>query len=385
MKQRVFMAGGGTGGHVFPLVAVAHALVRLNPEVEPVFVGTARGMETRFVPEQGFELVLLDVLPMRGGGLRGALSGAGRAAMLLPKCRELVRQHQPVGVFSVGGYAAGPVTLAARTLGLPVALLEPNSIIGLANQLLAPLVDRAYTAFEITDSAFDPAVVRRLGVPLRPGFGAAPYALSSGRLRVLVLGGSQGAKALNEAVPAALSRASRTFSGLSVVHQCGQAHLEAVRTAYGDLGADFAEVVPFISDMPAALASADLVISRSGASALSEILAVGRPSILVPYPFASGDHQRVNAESAAAGGAAICLSSHEATVERIEREVLGLASSQRRLVAMASSAQRLGRPDAAIEIARDFLALSGLSARAEHEGSMVPGGAGGAAVSRQVA
>lgn len=385
MKYRIFMAGGGTGGHVFPLVAVAHALVRSNPDVEPVFVGTARGMETRFVPEQGFELVLLDVLPMRGGGLRGALSGAGRAAMLLPKCRALVSERRPVSVFSVGGYAAGPVTLAARTLGLPVALLEPNSIIGLANQLLAPLVDRAYTAFEITDSAFDPAIVKRLGVPLRPGFSQVTYSLADGRLRILVLGGSQGAKALNETVPIALARAAQSFPGLTVVHQCGQAHAAEVRGLYGELGANFAEVVPFISDMPSAIASADLVISRSGASALSEILAVGRPSILVPYPFASGDHQRVNAESAALGGAAVSVNSREATIERLEREVLALATSQRRLVAMAESARRLGRPDAALDIARDFLTLSGLEAQSERPGGAGFGGGGGAVLSRQVA
>lgn len=356
----VLLAGGGTGGHVFPLVAVAHAIQRLNPEIRPVFVGTARGMETRFVPEQGFELELLDVLPMRGAGLGGVIRGATRAAALLPESRQLLRRLKPKAVFSVGGYAAGPVSLAARMMGIPVALLEPNSVAGLANLLIAPFVQRAYIAFDLVERHFSPSAVRRLGVPLRNGFQPAPYEIAE-PLRILVLGGSQGAKALNEILPKALARLSQH---VEVVHQCGSAHLEAVESVYRQLKIDFATVIPFIDDMPRALANADLVVGRAGAGAVSEIAAVGRPSLLVPYPFASGDHQRINAEYLERAGAAISIANQEATVERMALGLEQLVSNRALLRKMAFAAKSFGRPHAAQDVAADFIELAGLGVAA---------------------
>lgn len=352
----VLMAGGGTGGHVFPLVAVAHALRSQNPQVRPVFVGTARGMETRFVPEQGFELELLDVLPMRGAGIGGVVRGAARAASLLPESRKILQRLQPSAVFSVGGYAAGPITLAARTMGIPVALLEPNSVAGLANRLIAPFVQRAYVAFDLVERHFSPAVVRRLGVPLRSGFEPAPYEVGE-RPHILILGGSQGARALNESLPQSLARLKYP---VQVTHQCGKTHLEAVKAVYRQLSIDFVKVTPFIFDMPAALANADLVVGRAGAGAVSEIAAVGRPSLLVPYPFASGDHQRINAEYLEKAGAAVSVLNHEATPERMVLELERLVSDRAKLRQMAFAAKSFGRPHAAQDVASDFLELSGL-------------------------
>ncbi len=357
MSETVLMAGGGTGGHVFPLVAVAEALQRLRPGIEPIFVGTERGMETRFVPARGFTLELLSVLPIRGGGPAAALRGIARAAASIPESRTLLRRYQPRGVFSIGGYAAGPVSLAARTMGVPLALMEPNSVIGLANWLLAPLVDRAYTAFEVTERNFSPAVVRRLGVPLREGFSPCPWPGAHGPLRILVLGGSQGAKALNEIVPRALAQVD---APLEIVHQCGAAHLEVVQARYRELGRERAQVIAFIDDMPAALGRAELVISRSGASAVSEIAAVGRPSLLIPYPFASGDHQRVNAEVFEKNGAARAIPNGDVSVARLRSEVELLCGDPAQLARMATAARTLGRPDAARQVAADFLNLMGL-------------------------
>ncbi len=361
----VFLAGGGSGGHVFPLVAVAHAMKRLLPDIRPIFVGTSRGMEVQFVPQQGFELELLDVLPIRGGGVAGAVRGALRACALLPESRALINKYQPRAVLSVGGYAAGPVALAARSLGLPVALMEPNSVIGLANWLSIPLVERAYTAFEMTERHFPPGVVLRTGVPMRPGFLPVPPRMTHGVPRVLVLGGSQGAKALNQILPQALSRLTLP---LTVTHQCGRAHVDAVTEQYrvcaqmaeGRPSALRVEVVPFITDMPHALAEADLVVGRAGAGAVSEIAAVGRPSLLIPYPYASGDHQRVNAELLQQGGAARCLLESEASVARVATELETLLKDRVSLQVMARAAAQLGRPAAAETVARDFLALSGL-------------------------
>jgi UDP-N-acetylglucosamine--N-acetylmuramyl-(pentapeptide) pyrophosphoryl-undecaprenol N-acetylglucosamine transferase len=372
------LAGGGTGGHVFPMIAVADALERLAPELRLVFVGTERGMETRIVPERGYELELVKVLPIRGGGLRGALRGAARAAASLPESRALLRRLAPRAVFSIGGYAAGPIALAARSLGIPLALMEPNAVIGLANRLVAPLVNRAYTAFPEPESHFRSGVVLRSGVPIRAGFEPQPYQRSSGPLRVLVLGGSQGARALNETVPEALGRAT---AGVRVVHQCGIEHESAVRERYLSLAAkDRAEVVPFIDDMPGALARAELVIGRAGASAVSEICAVGRPSVLVPYPHAAGEHQLHNALSLAKDQAAVCIAQPEATASRLAAEIDRLAREKGLLSAMAEAARRRGNPDAARTVAEDLLALAGLGAadrKPDGENGASRDGAGG--------
>jgi UDP-N-acetylglucosamine--N-acetylmuramyl-(pentapeptide) pyrophosphoryl-undecaprenol N-acetylglucosamine transferase len=358
MSPRLVLAGGGTGGHVFPMIAVADAIRRLAPEVDLVFVGTARGMEAQVVPARGYALELVDVLPMRGGGVRGLMRGAVRAARSIPEARALLGRLGPAAVFSAGGYAAGPVTIAARTLGVPVGLMEPNSAIGLSNRLAAPFVQRAYTAFDESARHFSPSVVRKTGVPIRGGFRPAPYPeRAANGLHVLVVGGSQGARSLNEAVPRALARLGVPKI---VTHQAGSHAEEAVRAEYERLGAArWATVVPFIEDMPGALAGADLVISRAGASAVAEICAVGRPSLLIPYPFA-GDHQRFNALSLESAGAAVCLFSADATEERIATEVGRLLAEASTLPRMAECARTLGRPDAADAIAEDLLRLAGL-------------------------
>jgi UDP-N-acetylglucosamine--N-acetylmuramyl-(pentapeptide) pyrophosphoryl-undecaprenol N-acetylglucosamine transferase len=356
-RPTLLFAGGGTGGHVFPLIAVADA-VRARADVRIVCVGTARGIETRVVPERGYELELMDVLPIRGGGLMGALRGTARAAGLVGQARALVRRISPKAVFSVGGYAAGPVSLAARTLGLPLALLEPNSEIGLSNRLMAPFVQRAYTHFEESARYFPKRAVVRTGVPLRRGFEPRPYAPLPDGLRILVFGGSQGARVLNERVPVALAKAT---SGVTVVHQCGKTDEAAVRQRYTELGAGArATVTPFIDDMPAALAKADLVIGRAGASTVSELCAVGRPSLLIPLP-AAGDHQRHNALALEKVGAALCLHESVADAERIAAEIDRLGADRASLHAMAESARKHGRPHAADEIAKDLLELAGIA------------------------
>ncbi len=352
----LLFAGGGSGGHVFPMLAVAEAAKALLPSARLVFVGTDKGMETKLVPERGYELELVRVLPIRGGGLFGALRGIGRAAGSIPEGRRIVARISPDAVFSIGGYAAGPVALAARTLGIPLALMEPNVEAGLANRLIAPLVQRAYVAFPESQRYFKPTVTLQTGIPLRAGFEPAPYVAPRGELKVLVLGGSQGARSLNEAVPRALSALG---PGVEVVHQCGRAHEQAARALYAELGfGDRARVAPFIEDMPSALAAAQLVIGRAGAGAVGEICAVGRPSLLVPYPFA-GDHQKLNADSLARDGASTWIPSADATPERLATELRRLMNDPARLIAMADAARRLGRPRAAHTIALDLLELAG--------------------------
>jgi len=375
----IVLAGGGTGGHVFPMVAVADAL-RVEADVRVVYVGTARGIESRVVPARGDELELLDVLPIKGRGPIGAVRGVVRAVGTLPRARALVKRLGPCAVLAVGGYASGPFGFAAWLGRIPLAVLEPNSTLGLTNRWLVPFARRAYVAFAETEDKLGARVARRTGVPLRKGaFHPTPYVPSAG-LRVLVLGGSQGAKALNEVLPEAFARARREVGGLTIVHQAGMGRDEQVRSAYRALGADdWANVVPFLDDVASELAAADLVIERSGGSSLGELCAIGRPSILIPFPFAADDHQRKNARALADAGAAVCVDPTEATAARLADEVVAIAKDASRRAAMADRARSLGRPDAAREVARDLLALGGVPTRPTDPGSR-PGVAAAAPV-----
>jgi UDP-N-acetylglucosamine--N-acetylmuramyl-(pentapeptide) pyrophosphoryl-undecaprenol N-acetylglucosamine transferase len=355
----VLIAGGGSGGHVFPMVAVGDAVRAAAPSAEVVYVGTARGMEARLVPARGDRLELLRVEPLRGGGVRGFLEGAVRAMASLPAARALVARIRPDVVLSVGGYASGPVSLAARIAGVPLALLEPNSILGLANRLLAPLVRRAYVAFPEVEKRFRPSVVMRSGVPLRGAFAAAPYAAVPGRMRVLLLGGSQGAAALNTALPEAIALAVRSAPEVSVIHQTGRDRDEAVRARYAELGiADRATVTAFIDDVAAAIAGADLVVQRAGAGAVAELCAIGRPTLFVPFPVAAVDHQTTNARSLSDVGAALFVAQSEATPLRLAAEIEALARDPARRVRMAEGARARGVPDAAARVAADLLRLA---------------------------
>jgi len=231
-------------------------------------------------------------------------------------------------------------------------------------------VARAYTAFPEAERHFARGVVLRTGVPLRSGFSPRAYRRNKKFLRVLVLGGSQGAKALNETVPEALALAK---TPIEVVHQCGRGNDAGLAERYAGLGAKSrVSVVPFIDDMPAALAASELVVGRAGASAVSEICAVGRPSLLVPYPHAAGDHQQKNAESLQVAGAALCISSSEATASCIAGEVDRLAETPGLLERMAEAARERGRPDAAVAVARDLLELAGVGNPQAVAGSPAP-------------
>lgn len=359
----IVIAGGGTGGHVFPMVAVGDACKALCAGVRVTYVGTAKGLEAKVIPERGDALELLDIRPLRGNGLKGFVKGVFFAAASIPKARALLKELDAHTVLSVGGYAAGPVALAARTLGLPIAMLEPNSIMGFSNRLLSPFCARAYTAFPEVDSKLGSGRVLRAGVPLRGAFSPMPYGLSQGRLRILILGGSLGAKALNESLPHALLEALPTLEkhriSLQVTHQCGREREEATKALYNELGlAKYTKVMPFIQDMAEALSAADLVVGRAGASSLAEICVVGRPALLIPYPFAADDHQMKNARSLEKAGAAIALSQNEATPSRLSAQIQELALDFDRMRKMAEACAKLGKADAAKTIAADLIKLA---------------------------
>ncbi len=353
----VLIAGGGTGGHVFPMLAVGEALVGLGHK--PFYVGSPRGLERRLIGDAGHDLELLDVEPLRGGGLWGVLRGGWAALSALVSARELVARRKPDVVLSVGGYAGGPVALAARLMGVPLAVLEPNGTLGFTNRLLGPLAARVYVAFGEWEQRFRPGVVLRSGVPLRSRFRASPYEPRADRFRVLVLGGSQGAKALNEIVPGAIAALARRAPHLEVLHQAGRGKADKARQAYPEeLLGGRVSVVEFIDDVGAELSRADVVVMRCGASAVSELCLVGRASILVPFPFAADQHQLANAKSLAGRGAALAIEERELTAARLEAELERLLAHPEELRAMADRARELATPNAAQDVARDLARLA---------------------------
>jgi UDP-N-acetylglucosamine--N-acetylmuramyl-(pentapeptide) pyrophosphoryl-undecaprenol N-acetylglucosamine transferase len=367
-RPTIIIAGGGTGGHVFPGLAVADSL-RLLADVDVVFAGTPRGLEARLIPERGYRLTLLEVAPMAGGGAGRAVRGAFLAARATLHALSLLRDLAPRVVVSVGGYAAGPVSLAAAVMRIPLAIIEPNSILGLANRILAPWARRAYVAWDETALRLGQSRARVYGVPIRTGFGPRTYEASNTR-RVLVLGGSQGAAALNDRTPEALGVVRRALPDLEVLHQAGSDRVAQVRGAYARFGLTRVEVVPFISDVPQAMARADVILARAGASTVAEIAAIGRASLLVPFPHAAGDHQAKNAQALEERGGALYLRQEVADPTRLARELTSLLEDAPRRTRIASAARATGRPDAADRIARDLLELAGipLVARAKING-----------------
>ncbi len=347
--MKVLIAGGGTGGHVIPGLAIAREL-RDAHGAEVRFVGTARGLETRLVPEAGFALELIRV-----GQLKNvSLMTRARTLLDLPlgilRCVRLVRAFRPDVVVGVGGYASGPAMLAAILLRVPTLAYEPNAAPGLANRLIGKRVSAAAVGFAQAARYFRNAVVT--GVPVRQAIfevkpkepGAAP--------RLLVTAGSQGAKILNETMPVIAARLLEGVPGLTILHQAGPRHGEATAAAYRASGADAArwEVRAFIDDMPAQYGLCDLVLARSG-STVAELAAAGKPSVLVPLPTAADDHQRRNAEVFAQAGAAVMMLQSELTPEKLLEELARLLGDQAALAEMGAKARTLAKPGALERIA----------------------------------
>ncbi|MGH7272446.1 MAG: undecaprenyldiphospho-muramoylpentapeptide beta-N-acetylglucosaminyltransferase, partial [Polyangiaceae bacterium] len=361
-RATIVIAAGGTGGHIFPALAVAES-IRALADVDVVFFGTREGIEAQVVPERGFRFEGMNVEPIKGRGGARAVRGALVAARATLRSLALVREIRPSAALGVGGYVSGPVTLAAAILGVPTAILEPNSVPGLANRLLAPLARRAYLAWEQAAPSFRSRAIRRHGVPLRPGFSERDRDLSSapsGQSRVLIMGGSQGAAVLNERLPEAIGRLIASRGAVSariggVLHQTGRGRDDAVREAYARARVPMAAVVPFIDDVARAIRDADLIVARAGAGTIAEIAAVGRAAILVPFPHAADDHQGKNAEAFARAGAAVCLRQEVADVPTLASTIERMLTDDRGRVEMATASRAHGRPDAADRVARDLL------------------------------
>lgn len=354
---RVMIAGGGTGGHVIPALAIGREL-RDAHGAEVRFIGTSRGIETRLVPEAGFPLELV-----RSGQLKNvSLATRLRTMMDLPvgvaRCVSLMRAFRPDVVVGVGGYASGPAMIAAILLGVPTMAYEPNAVPGMTNRLVGKRVRAAAVNFALTAKYFRNAEVT--GVPVRPEIFALPARPVGAPPRLLVTAGSNGAQVFNETMPLIVRQLLEEVEGLTIVHQAGPRRLEETRAAYAASGADASRwaVEAFLTDMPEQYAAADVVLARSG-STVAELCAAGKPSLLVPFAAAADDHQRKNAEVLVEAGAAEMLLQREVTPETLRKALVALLKDGPRRAVMAERARSLGKPGALQRIAEMVLRLAG--------------------------
>lgn len=356
MAPTVLIAAGGTGGHLFPGIAVADELVRRDAATRVVFAGTPKGLESRLVPKAGYALELLPILPLNGVGLLRMLKGLVALPWGLLRSAGLVLRLRPVSVLGVGGYAGGPVTLLAALLGVRAVILEPNAKPGFTNRVLKPFARAAACAYEEARVAFGPKGVLT-GNPVRGGFAALPPKEHREPLTLLAFGGSQGSRVLNQALVAALPHLPGE-ERLRIVHQTGPAMRDEVEAAYRTAGRA-AEVVAFLDDMEVRFAEADLVLSRSGATTCAELTVAGKAAILVPFALAADDHQRTNARALEAAGAARMLEEKDLSGESVAAAVRALVEGPGRIAAMEEAARRVGRPDAAARVADLLLGAEG--------------------------
>jgi UDP-N-acetylglucosamine--N-acetylmuramyl-(pentapeptide) pyrophosphoryl-undecaprenol N-acetylglucosamine transferase len=346
---RIFLiAAGGTGGHLFPGLAVADVLRGRDPSVQVVFVGTPRGLEGRVVPAAGYRLELLPILPLNAVGWRHTLLGLIALPLAFVRAFALLRRLQPEGVLGVGGYAGGPIVLLAALLRVRTVILEPNARPGFTNRTLLPFVGRAACAYAETSLLFGQKAVLT-GNPVRGEFVRIARPEHRPPLVLLAFGGSQGSRRLNRALVDALPLLPGA-QALRIVHQTGEAERTEIAAAYAAHGRE-AEVLAFLDDMPARFAAADLVLSRSGATTCAELAAAGRASVLVPFAQAADDHQRQNARAMQAAGASLMIKEKDLSGPVLARVLRELLEAPDRLLAMERAALRMARPDAAERVA----------------------------------
>ena len=347
---RILIAGGGTGGHIIPALAVAHELqIRYNADV--LFVGTARGLEIRLVPEAGFLLRLISVGPLKSVSLITRLKTFLQLPASIGECKRLIREFRPNAALGVGGYASGPGIAAALLMKIPTMVFEPNAMPGLANRLVGKRVQAAAVNFPAAVKWFNNAEVT--GIPVRPRFFQLEPP-SATRPHLLIFGGSQGARIFNTHLPRIMKALLDAIPGLTVLHQSGARHFEVTEAAYQASCADPERwtVCPFLDDMPERFARASLVLARSGASTVAELAAAGKPALLVPFAAAADQHQRANAEAMVAAGAAVMLQEPELEEPgKLLNALVELLKDPQHLAAMSTAARLQAHPAAAERIA----------------------------------
>ena len=369
---RLLIAGGGTGGHLFPGVALAEELRRRDPDAEVLFVGTERGIESRVLPGLGWALQHIEVSGIKTVGIIGAMRGVMRIPGSILQSRRIIKSFAPDVVIGVGGYASGPVVLAARLMGISTAILEQNSIPGLTNRILGKFAKRIFLSFAHSQSFFKASKSVLIGNPLRRQIleglqgesQASEPSEPSEPLRLFIFGGSQGAVAVNEMCCKALGQLAAEGLSFRVVHQVGK-NLQATEALYKEAKVD-AECRSFIDDMAKEYKAADIIIARAGATTIAELGIACRPAILIPYPFAANNHQELNAEEMVEAGAALMLrqkGNEDGT--RLAAHLRELCQSEAKRRSMSESMRKLGRANAAEQVIDWALGRSEATARLE--------------------
>lgn len=350
--MRVLIAGGGTGGHLFPGIALAEEVVTSHPKNDVVFVGTDRGLEARVVPQNGFVFEAIKSRGLKGMGLGKLLLGLLLLPVSFLAAIGLLRKYRPDVVVGVGGYSSGPVVLMAWLLRLPTAILEQNALPGLTNKVLGKFVDAIFVSFEAAIPFFPYKRAHALGNPIRRSLveNFLRSKVAHERFTLLIFGGSLGARGINSRVLEALPLLQDLKGQVHIVHQTGKGDLESVAKGYADQNFP-AEVREFIDDMAGAYLGADLVLCRAGATTLAELTVCKKASILVPFPHATDDHQAVNARAMVDAGAAVMFREAELTGEKLAGIIRELKNDPARLAKMEKAAGMLGRPEAGREIA----------------------------------
>ncbi len=360
--MRLIIAGGGTGGHLYPGMAVAEEVLS-RPGGDVLFVGTARGIEARVVPAAGYNLQRLSVSALKGAGPLGIARGLSKLPLALAEAHGVLRRFRPDVVLGVGGYASGPLMLAAALSRYPTAISEQNSVPGLTNRFLGRMADVIFLAFEDARARFGNARIHMTGNPVRRRFletSTATGAMTPGdEPTLLVVGGSQGARAVNDLMLATMKLFAQRGRVPRVVHQTGSADAERCVQCYRAAGvADRVSVAAFLEDMPRAYHEASLVVGRAGALTLAELAIVSKPAVLIPLPTAADNHQRRNADEFARAGAAVVLEQGTTTAAQLADTLTALLADHERLSTMATAMAAFARPRAAVEIVDELEKLS---------------------------
>lgn len=358
--MRVIIAAGGTGGHLYPGVALAREFERQMPGGKTMFVGTIRGLETNVVPREGFELITIAARGVMGKGAAGALQGLAMVPLGVAQCLAVCQTRRPDLAVGIGGYTSPPLILAAFLLGIPRVIVEPNVYPGVANRALAPIANLVFVSFADAASYFGSAKTRVMGTPIRREFleGRGADSEATGRT-LLILGGSQGARSINRAMVAALPTLAAAHPGLRVIHQTGERDRDEVAAVYRACPSIQAEVTAFLYDMPRAFRQADLIVSRSGATTVAEITACGKPAVLIPFPHAVHGHQERNARVLEGAGAAQMIVDGRLSGDVLAGAVSALLARPDRLREMGRCSKALGQADAAQAIVTECRALVG--------------------------
>lgn len=346
------IAGGGTGGHLFPGIALAEEARTRHPGNEVFFVGTQHGLETRIIPREGYRLELVEVTGLKGKGPMRLVKGLMRIPRAMFQAFRILRRERPHVVIGVGGYASGPVVLMAALMGIPTAVQEQNALPGFTNRVLGRFVRAVFVAFKEAEPFFPSRKVHLLGNPIRRALldNFLQPKLPSPKFTLLVTGGSQGAHRLNMVILEAMAKLGELARTFTVIHQTGRNDREQAAKRYEELGID-AEVTEFIDDMPKAYARSDLVVCRAGAATLAEVTVARKAAVLVPFPFAADNHQEVNARSLVDAGAALMFREAELDGAKLAAVIRELHADPPKRARMERAAGLLGRPEAAREIA----------------------------------